>query len=173
MHLRNFTLMNNVHIPDPCFENWESMSPQEKGRFCSVCNKCVIDFTQKQPEEIQQIFVERKDENICGRFYNHQLNNTTPDKSEQIKIHFFKYIPSYFQNNRIAVAVFSLILFLTGCSKQKDESCTMTTGVLVADTEMDTVKNKDYIMGEALIEDDSIAKIHKKDSISLKNKSSK
>jgi hypothetical protein len=93
--------MKNVHIPDPCSENWELMSPQEKGRFCSVCSKCVIDFTEKQPEEIQQIFVERKDESICGRFYSHQLINNESDKSKKIKTQFFKYIPSYFQNKLV------------------------------------------------------------------------
>jgi hypothetical protein len=164
--------MKNVHIPNPCSENWELMSPQEKGRFCSVCSKCVIDFTEKQPEEIQQIFVERKDESICGRFYNHQLINNEPDKSEKIKTQFFKYIPSYFQNNKIILTVFSLILFLAGCSKQKEEYCTMTTGVAVVDTEIDIVNNKSYEMGEAKIENDSVAKMSKKDNIS-KNKSIK
>ena len=162
--------MKNVHIPYPCSENWELMSPQEKGRFCSVCSKCVIDFTEKQPEEIQQIFVERKDESICGRFYNHQLINNEPDKSEKIKTQFFKYIPSYFQNNKITLAAFSLILFLAGCSKQKEEYCTMTTGVV--DTEIDTVNNKSYEMGEAKIENDSVAKMSNKNNIS-KNKSIK
>ncbi|MCS3871347.1 putative nucleic acid-binding Zn ribbon protein [Chryseobacterium ginsenosidimutans] len=52
--------MKNVYIPNPCSENWELMSSQEKGRFCSVCSKCVIDFTEKQPEEIQQILSKEK-----------------------------------------------------------------------------------------------------------------
>ncbi|MDQ0592845.1 hypothetical protein QFZ37_001214 [Chryseobacterium ginsenosidimutans] len=165
--------MKNLQVPNPCSENWELMSPQEKGRFCSVCSKCVIDFTQKHPQEIQQIFAERKDENICGRFYSDQLTNNEA-KSEKIKTQFFKYIPSYFQNNRLTLALFSLILFLTGCSKQKEESCTMTTGVAVVDLEIDTIKNKDFVMGEPLaIENDSVAKIHKKDSIALKKRSSK
>lgn len=164
--------MKKINIPNPCSENWEMMSPQEKGRFCSVCSKCVIDFTQKQPQEIQNIIEEKKDEEICGRFYDHQLNKV--DQSEKLKDRFFKYIPSYFQNNRITLSVFSLILFLTGCSKQQQESCTTTTGMMVSDVEMDTVKNKDYVIGEAkIIEDDSIAKIHKNDSVSTKGKSIK
>ncbi|MFC3159306.1 hypothetical protein SAMN05443633_103226 [Chryseobacterium arachidis] len=164
--------MKNINIPNPCSENWELMSSQEEGRFCSVCSKCVIDFTQKQPQEIQQIFDEKKDEKICGRFYDHQLNKA--DESEKLKTQFFKYIPSFFQNNRITLAVLSLILFLTGCSKQKEESCMTTTGVLVSDIEIDTLKNKNYVIGEPLaVENDSVAKIHKKDSIVVKNKSSK
>ncbi|MCA6068865.1 hypothetical protein JI747_016995 [Chryseobacterium sp. RG1] len=162
--------MKNLYIPEPCSENWEMMSPQEKGRFCSVCNKCVIDFTQKQSEEIFQIINEKKDGEVCGRFYNYQLSNKE-SKSEKLKTKLFKNIPSSIQNNRIILAVFSFILFLTGCSKQKEESCTMTTGVLVSDIEMDTVKNKSYVMGEAVIpEDQQTTKIHKKDSVALKGK---
>ncbi|GAA5097014.1 hypothetical protein GCM10023210_31520 [Chryseobacterium ginsengisoli] len=164
--------MKNINIPNPCSENWEMMSPREKGKFCSVCNKCVIDFTQKYPDEIQRIIEEKKDEEVCGRFYNHQLNKV--DQSEKLKAQFFKYIPTYFQNNKITLTVFSLILFLTGCSKQQNESCTTTTGMMVSNVETDTVKNKDYIMGEAkIVENDSVAKIYKKDSVTRKSKSSK
>lgn len=166
--------MKNIQIPNPCYENWEIMSPQEKGRFCSVCSKCVIDFTQKQPEEINQIFVERKGEKICGRFYNHQLANNKVNTAEEIKAKFLKYIPSYFQNNKIILTIFSLILFLIGCSKQKKESCVTTTGIVVEDMEMNTLKNKNFEMGEAVLNDnDSVAKIHKIDNDSLKKKSSK
>ena len=159
--------MKNVHIPYPCSENWELMSPQEKGRFCSVCSKCVIDFTEKHPDQIQKIIEEKKDEQICGRFYDYQLN--VIGKSEQVKDKFCKYIPSSFQNSRITLAIFSIILFLTGCSKQKEESCTATTGVLVTDVEMDSLKSKNFVMGEPLaIENDSVAKIPEKDSLKLK-----
>ncbi|WP_394666713.1 hypothetical protein [uncultured Chryseobacterium sp.] len=162
--------MKNVHIPNPCSEHWEMMSPQEKGRFCSVCNKCVIDFTQKQPNEIRQMIDEKKDEEICGRFYNHQLNTGNP--SEKLKAKFFKYIPAHFQNSRIVLTVLSVILFLTGCSKQKEESFA-TTGLLRM--EEDSIpENKNYVMGEAKIdESDSCMKISKKDSVVTKNTSSK
>ncbi|MDR6404536.1 MULTISPECIES: hypothetical protein [Chryseobacterium] len=160
-------MMKNIQIPEPCSENWDMMSPQEKGRFCSVCSKCVIDFTEKQPQEIQEIIEEKKDERICGRFYDHQLNKI--EKSEQLKNKFFKYIPSNFQNNRVTLTVFSLILFLTDCSKQKEEACTTTTGVVMTDMELDTL-NKNFVMGEPLMQNDSIAKMPEKDSLKSKSK---
>jgi len=159
--------MKNVHIPNPCFENWESMSPQEKGRFCSVCNKCVIDFTQKQPQEIARIIDEKKDEEVCGRFYSHQLVKEV-EKSERLKTQFFAFIPSYFQNNKITLAVFSLILFLTGCSKPK-ETTYATTGMVVV--EEDSIpKNENYEIGKVMKENDSCATMPKKDSLKLKHK---
>lgn len=154
--------MKNLYIPEPCSENWESMTPQEKGRFCSACNQCVIDFTQKQPEEIQKIIEEKKEEKICGRFYNHQL--TISDRSEKLKDRFFQYIPSYFQNNKIVLTLFSFVLFLIGCSKPKEEVC-MTTGFVGVIEEDSVVTNKGYTMGEPIrINNDTVAKIPQKDS---------
>ncbi|PTX61617.1 carboxypeptidase-like protein [Kordia periserrulae] len=61
-----------ISIPEPCHENWNEMSPTEKGRFCKVCTKEVIDFTSKSDEEI--IHHIKKHNNACGRFYPSQLN---------------------------------------------------------------------------------------------------
>ncbi|RXM52643.1 MULTISPECIES: hypothetical protein [unclassified Chryseobacterium] len=162
--------MKKLYIPEPCSENWESMSPQEKGRLCSACNKCVIDFTQKKPQEIQQIIEEKKEEQICGRFYNHQLK--MPDPSEKLKERFFTYIPSYLQNTKIAFLLFSFVLFLIGCSKPKEEVC-MTTGLVDIIEEDSTITKKDYVMGEPMmIDDDTVAKIPKKDSAVIPKKHS-
>ncbi|KQM50148.1 hypothetical protein [Chryseobacterium sp. Leaf201] len=137
-----------------------------KRKVLSACSKCVIDFTDKKPEEIHQIFTEKETETICGRFYHHQLH--TPDKSEQLKARFLAFIPKYFQSNRIAAAVFSLLLFLTGCSKQK-ETCTTTGSVTATETETDQIENQNFVMGEFIIpENDSTAKIHKPDSSAVK-----
>lgn len=159
--------MKNIYIPNPCSENWNEMNPEEKGRFCSVCSKCVIDFTEKNSLEIQQIIEEKSDKSVCGRFYNHQLN-IEDSKTLKLKDKFFRYIPAGFQNNRISLGLFSLILFLTGCSKEK-ESCVATTGKLVIN-EDSIQKNNNFIMGAPLMQNDSVAKMPKKDSVALKKK---
>ena len=143
------------------------MNPEEKGRFCSVCSKCVIDFTEKNASEIQQIITEKSDESVCGRFYNHQLDNEDL-KTSRLKEKFFRYIPASFQNNKISLALFSLILFLTGCAKEK-ESCVATTGVLVIN-EDSIQENNNFKMGEPLMQIDSAAKMPKKDSVTSKKK---
>ncbi|UOU99944.1 hypothetical protein MUU74_08310 [Chryseobacterium daecheongense] len=162
--------MKNLRIPDPCSENWELMSPQDKGRFCSVCNKCVIDFTQKEPQEIQQIIEKNIDRNICGRFYNHQLNNTV-NSSEKLKNRLIQYFPKGFQNTKFGWALFSVIFFVIGCAKSK-ESCevtTATTGVVVVDDET-LPANNDYVIGEAKIENDSVATLPNKNNVKEKTK---
>lgn len=37
---------NNIRIENPCHENWNLMSRNQKGRFCDSCNKTVIDFSK-------------------------------------------------------------------------------------------------------------------------------
>ncbi|UQB67438.1 hypothetical protein [Epilithonimonas zeae] len=163
--------MKKISIPNPCSENWNEMSPEDQGRFCSVCSKCVIDFTEKKPQEIQQLIEKKSDDSICGRFYNHQLN-INDSKSVKIKEKLFRYVPLSFQNSRLSLGLLSLILFLTGCSKPEKENCIATTG-LVDIIEEDTIpKNEDFIMGEYIAVDDSVVTIHKKkDSINFnKNK---
>ncbi len=159
--------MKNIYIPNPCSENWNEMTPEEKGRFCSVCSKCVIDFTEKNSQEIQEIIEEKSNESVCGRFYNHQLN-IEDSQTLKLKENFFKYIPASFQNNRISLGLFSLILFLTGCAKEK-ESCVATTGVMVIN-EDSIQENNNFKMGKPLMQDDSVAKMPKKDSLKLKSK---
>ncbi|SMO62230.1 hypothetical protein SAMN06265171_103359 [Chryseobacterium rhizoplanae] len=164
--------MKNVYIPKPCSENWELMSPQDKGRFCDLCNKCVVDFTEKNPQEVEQILEENKDTRICGRFYNHQLGDHI-NQSQKLKVHFLKYIPSSFQNNGIVLSLFSVILFLIGCSKPKVETYA-TTGFVDVIEEDSCAANDKYAMGEArILDNDSIAKMPKNDPIKLKRKESK
>lgn len=51
------------------------MIPDETGRFCLVCNKSVIDFSNKLPDEIQHFFLKNQGKKICGRFKNSQLDS--------------------------------------------------------------------------------------------------
>ncbi|MFP3599207.1 hypothetical protein [Chryseobacterium sp. SIMBA_029] len=62
-----------ITIPKPCHENWETMTPEEKGRFCSVCSKTVRDFTLASDQEIIEV-LSHSSEDICGNFYESQLN---------------------------------------------------------------------------------------------------
>ncbi|MDN3691408.1 hypothetical protein QWZ06_03610 [Chryseobacterium tructae] len=161
--------MKNLYVPEPCSEDWESMSPQEKGRFCSVCSKCVIDFTQKQPEEILQILTEKENERVCGRFYNYQLN-IDDGSSQKVKKQFFRFIPNVFQNSKITLAILSLVLFLTGCSKEKD----LRTGEVAVELNEDSLKNDGATIGKAVIVDnDGIAKVPKMDSATISKKHNK
>jgi len=62
----------SVSIPEPCHENWDAMTPQEKGRHCNVCDKTVFDFTSKTDEQIVKTF--ESNNKLCGRFKTNQLD---------------------------------------------------------------------------------------------------
>lgn len=61
-----------ISIPNPCSENWNQMTPSEKGRFCTSCQTQVINFTEMPVEEIKQ-FLEQETGATCGRFSRHQI----------------------------------------------------------------------------------------------------
>ena len=64
-----------IHIPQPCAENWSEMNPTEKGRFCAVCQKEVIDFSKFTDEELKN-FLGKSQVSTCGSFRPDQLERT-------------------------------------------------------------------------------------------------
>ncbi len=63
-----------VRIPEPCHEDWNSMQPDAKGKFCNSCSKAVFDFSTKTDHEIKQILLEYKDQKVCGHFKKSQVD---------------------------------------------------------------------------------------------------
>lgn len=61
-----------VEIKDACKENWDLMSPKDKGRHCAKCEKTVIDFSKFTDEQIIKYL--HNNTNSCGRFDNTQLS---------------------------------------------------------------------------------------------------
>jgi len=62
-----------LNINKPCAEKWENMKPNEKGNFCNLCSKNVIDLTQLSQVEISNKIKKEKG-NICARITQSQLN---------------------------------------------------------------------------------------------------
>lgn len=54
-----------IEIPEPCHEDWNLMTPQDKGRHCAVCDKVVVDFSKASKKDI--ITIIKKEGKICGR----------------------------------------------------------------------------------------------------------
>ena len=62
-----------LSIADPCHEDWSKMTPVEQGRFCSSCQKKVVDFTTQTDEQIISFF-NNYNGTACGRFTDDQLD---------------------------------------------------------------------------------------------------
>lgn len=69
LHMKKFSLS----VAEPCHQNWQDMTPDQRGRFCASCQKTVVDFTAMSDREIAEFFKTKKG-NTCGRFHNDQLN---------------------------------------------------------------------------------------------------
>src|SRR4030095_5036983 len=67
-----------IHIPEPCHEDWNRMTPNEQGSFCKVCAKTVVDFSGKPDEDIQRYMLDNIDKKVCDRFKVSQLETETP-----------------------------------------------------------------------------------------------
>ncbi|MCE3279741.1 MAG: hypothetical protein K0S44_1932 [Bacteroidetes bacterium] len=109
-----------ISIPKPCHENWNKMTPNEKGAFCGKCAKTVIDFTKKSTEEIKNYFLSSTGTKTCGRFLNDQLSDPKDKISLNIPLHLLPRKLSF--NKAFVFAVF--IVFgttLFSCSTQKGE----------------------------------------------------
>ena len=76
---KNHSLLSFKHIsiPQPCHEDWNQMTAEEKGRHCALCNKVVIDFTDKTEEELTEI-LRGTSGKTCGRFNRKQIFSPLP-----------------------------------------------------------------------------------------------
>ena len=140
-----------IVIPQPCNEDWDKMIPNETGRFCQVCNKSVIDFTSKLPQEIQHFFYVKQNQKICGRFKNSQLDSVTIQIPSQVLF-------SQNQYHKIFILALFVVMgtSLFSCAtingdKQKIDSITIidekstNTRVLIPDiTPKNTFRNEQY-----------------------------
>lgn len=65
-----------IHMSQPCHENWHNMTPNEQGRFCGACQKTVVDFSAMNDKELLAYITNVAGYTACGRFSNDQLNRT-------------------------------------------------------------------------------------------------
>lgn len=87
----------SLEIPEPCHENWDQMSPREKGRYCGSCQKTVIDFSGMTDARIAEFF-HKNTGNVCGRFHPDQLERSmaVPKKQYPWAKYFFTVaIPAF------------------------------------------------------------------------------
>ena len=98
-----------LQIPEPCHEDWNKMTPVDKGRFCDSCQKAVHDFTGMSDAQLIAFFKKPSTGFICGRFYNDQL-----DRDFEIPRKRLPWIKYFFQ--------FTLPIFLTSLKTQAQEN---------------------------------------------------
>jgi len=128
-------------IPKPCQENWEGMTPDARGRFCSLCEKTVVDFTGMPGTEISNYLMASAGKKVCGRFTQNQLQ---PEM-------FVPKIPySILMSQTSFRKIFMLALFITmgttlfSCKSYNDDRMILGEPAFVDDTQthIDSVTQK-------------------------------
>lgn len=86
-----------LSIPEPCHQDWNKMTPNDQGRFCTSCSKTVVDFSSMSDAAMLQYFNNLKDSNVCGRVYTDQLDRSIePAKKPRKKIFvYWQYILAF------------------------------------------------------------------------------
>lgn len=67
-------MRNQIKINNPCPEKWDNMQDSSEGKFCEKCSKCVVDFTDKTNEQIQNVLSDSNGKEICGRISSRSLS---------------------------------------------------------------------------------------------------
>ncbi|MGN6646388.1 MAG: hypothetical protein ACTHJT_07650 [Cytophaga sp.] len=105
-----------IHIASPCDADWQKMHPEGQGKFCSSCEKVVVDFSKMSDAEIKNYFTAYKDQKTCGRFLTSQV-----DRPLQVPVKTgirtrFNTIPVF---RSVAIVLASSFLWLSSCVKKQ------------------------------------------------------
>jgi len=73
-----------LSVPKPCHENWDQMSPDQKGKFCNACATTVVDFTGMPSDAIKKYLVQHAGQKICGKFNPSSLDAINVSISEEV-----------------------------------------------------------------------------------------
>jgi len=63
-----------LSIPNPCSEDFITMTPTERGAFCGKCQIDTIDFKGMSNAQIKETLIREKDNHICGEFFDIQID---------------------------------------------------------------------------------------------------
>lgn len=109
-------MKSKIHIPEPCGADWNLMTPNQQGRFCSSCDKTVIDFTKMPHPEIQKYFSANSGkERICGHFNLNQVAVGNPNYyGLSLRLNRIRFTPL----KKAALFTLSVLFTLTSCMER-------------------------------------------------------
>jgi hypothetical protein len=120
-----------LQIPKPCHENWDVMTPVDKGRFCASCSKEVVDFSLLSDVEVLNFF-KKSTGNTCGRFSEDQLQRPLQETKIEKK-----------KGWKWVMASLTSLIMISKSNAQKKENCTALVGkVKIEQPKKPAVKEK-------------------------------
>lgn len=119
-----------LQIPKPCHENWDAMTPVDKGKFCASCSKEVVDFSLLSDVEVLNFF-KRSTGNTCGRFNEDQLQRPLQETKIEKK-----------KGWKWAMAGITSLIMISKSNAQKKEDCTQLLGKVKVEQPRNPLKGK-------------------------------
>lgn len=113
--LLNMEQISKISIPSPCNQSFDSFTTTKNGGFCSVCQKEVIDFRNKNDEEILHYFENTKSK-TCGYFRKEQLKTYEAIEKDSNPVAKRKWKFGF-----ASISVFSLLSFNNAYTQSKTE----------------------------------------------------
>ncbi len=105
-----------MKIKNLCHEDYNAMQKTTTGKHCTSCSQNVTDFTDYSEKEIQAYFLQHKNEIICGRYKNFQINTPTPFEKIILKLKSLIELNIKLTPIKLALlALISSLMSLTSC----------------------------------------------------------
>lgn len=123
-----------ISIPKPCHEDWAAMTPEEKGRFCAICQKTVVDFTAMNPKQVDDFFEANAGTKVCGRFNTDQLSEPVTIEIPRQAL----FMQRSFLNIFLLALAISMGTTLFSCKRATGEPALVGDVAVVDSTAIDT-----------------------------------
>src|SRR3990167_4880546 len=62
-------ILSNLSISAPCSADWNSMTGDDKKRFCSLCNHNVFNVSAMRPAEAEAFLSSQFGKRVCVKYY--------------------------------------------------------------------------------------------------------
>lgn len=116
-----------LKLDNPCNEKWENMKPNERGSYCDLCSKNVIDFTKLNEIEISEI-MKKSGNKICARLTHSQLNSPLLNLENNFDFNFPK--------SKVAAGLLLATSLTIGQTSHTDNSMVKTEFVQNSDSKL-------------------------------------
>src|SRR5262245_27890709 len=111
--------LDQIRVASPCPVGWETMTGDERVRFCSLCQLNVYNFAELTRIEAEEL-IRTTEGRICGRLYR-RTDGTVITRDCPIGVRAIRRKVA-----RVATAAFATIISLCSIAfgqKQKGSSC--------------------------------------------------
>lgn len=83
------TLLDNLRVAAPCSADWNSMTGDDRKRFCSSCNQNVYNVSSMTPPEAEAFLASKFGQKLCVRYFKRRdgtlINRNCPIGLRQLR----------------------------------------------------------------------------------------